>query len=697
MSEHDTLSWSPDKNLGQLVEERVLQLEEQAKDLLINKNKEGLALFQEAELLDPQSLYLLLRQGKTLLTLGAFQQDVILLKESAQKFEKALILDPTLFEVWHTSAQVFQTMHRISNAFTYLVKAQEKITTALTLFKTDRAASSGKLLWDAGLIEYQIFKHSGEVSDLAKAIHHLEEAALEEMPAEFWSDLGKAYASLSQQVSDMKPLLKSIQSYKTSLAKSLPNIQAWIGLGLGLKTLFSLTHDLDHFQQAYDCLTAASQMNPTDFDLWKERITLLIQAARLKKDAQKLKVALEQCKAAATILVLPPVTVLRLTHASTPLEEYRDDQEMPELFSPKTLSELSFLFTLWGEAFALLGEWEESIEYIKEAERKLDQAESFMSEDDGLFLIQEGKTLFSFAAYYEDIEFYYQALSRFQESVSLDRTLEEGWLWMGKTYAALFHLTHDGHDLAKAVRFYQKSLHLHPNPSLHFEIASLFVIQGESSHELELLEQAAEYFEHLFQTHPSLGYQHPEWFFSYGTALSLIGQLKEEVSFLKRALEAFICTLMFNPNHPGVHHRLGILYSHLGNETDNVNDFYRALQHLRLAEQSSTECDMVYIDWGMTLMSLSEYATDQTMEEYTLHEAEKKLMMAGKLGNQQSYYHLACLYSLKKMLDLSLHYLHKAFEAKALPSFEELQEDEWLETVRLYPGFQEFLALLQKN
>ncbi|MGR3973367.1 MAG: hypothetical protein QRY72_02165 [Candidatus Rhabdochlamydia sp.] len=696
MSEHETISWSSDKNLDPSLEEQILHLEEQAQKAVITNTTYAIALFDQAAQLLPHSLTLLLRQGKVLLTVGALHQNVPLLKASAQKFKKALQLDPTLFEVQQITAEVFQALYHISQLNSYLIQAKEHIDAALALLPAETPSSLAKFHWNAALINYQIFEFSEEGSDLAQSIHHFELAAQQEMPADFWNDLGKAYTAFFSQVTDVKSLLKAIQSYKTSLSKSLPNLPAWIGLGQGIKALFSLTHDLDHFQQAYDCLTAASQIDPRDFDLWKEKIMLIIQAARIKKDPKKLRFALEQCREAATFLLLPPLPLLRLTHTSS-VQEKTNNEKIPEIFSSSTLANLSFLFTLWAEAFALLGEWEDHIEWIQESERKLDQAESFMEEEDPLFLIQQGKAIFSFAAYYEDIELYSEALSHFQETVSFDRTVEEGWLWMGKTYAALFELTNDEHDLAKAIRFYQKSLHLRPNPTLHFEIASLLVAQGEAGHDLELLEQSIEYFEHLFQTYPALGYQHPEWFFTYGAALGLAGQLKEETSLLKRALEALTCVLMFNPTYPGIHHRLGMIQSHLGNETENVNDFYKALQHFRLAEQESSECDMVYIDWGVTLMSLSEYATDQAMEEHTLHDAEKKLMSGAKLGNEQSYYHLACLYSLKKMIASSLHYLHKAFAAKALPSFEELQEDEWLETVRLDPGFQEFLALLQKN
>ena len=113
------------------------------------------------------------------------------------------------------------------------------------------------------------------------------------------------------------------------------------------------------------------------------------------------------------------------------------------------------------------------------------------------------------------------------------------------------------------------------------------------------------------------------------------------VSFHHKALEALITVLMFSPNYRLIHHRLGIVYSHLGEATHEIDYFYRALQHFRLANRQAEDEEIIYINWAITWMNLAEQATDAYMEENALREAEQKLTCAAKLGSQQALYQLA--------------------------------------------------------
>jgi hypothetical protein len=78
-------------------------------------------------------------------------------------------------------------------------------------------------------------------------------------------------------------------------------------------------------------------------------------------------------------------------------------------------------------------------------------------------------------------------------------------------------------------------------------------------------------------------------------------------------------------------------------------------------------------------------------------EAEKKLLQSGQLGNQQTYYHLACLHSLLQRMEESLRFLKQAHIADILPPIEDLLQDEWLENLRSTEAFSLFIAQLERK
>jgi hypothetical protein len=73
------------------------------------------------------------------------------------------------------------------------------------------------------------------------------------------------------------------------------------------------------------------------------------------------------------------------------------------------------------------------------------------------------------------------------------------------------------------------------------------------------------------------------------------------------------------------------------------------------------------------------------------------MMQAAKLGNIHAFYHLACLYSLLGDYCKSIYFLKKAEVFEALPTTDELLEDDWLEKVRKTKYFEEFLSYLDSK
>ena len=588
---------------------------------------------------EPTSPELFYEQGLALFESGSEKNCTKTLRKSIHYFKHATLALPSHYEAWHGWGCALALIGHKED----LLEAKEKLEKAAAL-----APHVLELHWDSALIMQRLSDDSGEIDDIFKALSHFEKCEDKIAYFEFWNSYGNAFLQLSDKLDDISPVRQAVRCFKQAIALSLSNAGGWLGLARSLQKLYRFSHENDHFMHACDSFAAAIQLEHEKAEISLERIAFILDTALRTKETSKLRMAIDKCELA------PP--------------------------SPHLLG-------YWAVALAFLGSWTGRVELIYEAEEKINMAlEGDPDTDDPLLIFLSGQIFFARAHYHQDLDFYYQAIEEFQSSISLDRTQLDCWVWMGHAYNAVFALTDDVTPLERALHFYTKSLQIKNDPHLYDKIASLLIELGDTHHSAQHLEQAISYLEYMFQTYKAISFDHPEWFYHYGIALSKLGDVNEDPAPLHKALEAFINVLMLNPTQPKIHHRIGIVYSHLGDVLNDSDYLFRSLHHFKLASKSQEEDEALLIDWGLALLCLGE-------DGY--QEAESKFMQAALLGSQEVYYHLACLYSLKGSYDLAIAYLQKSHASKNLPPIDEIMDDEWLDGLRLTREFQEFLTLLQ--
>jgi tetratricopeptide (TPR) repeat protein len=154
---------------------------------------------------------------------------------------------------------------------------------------------------------------------------------------------------------------------------------------------------------------------------------------------------------------------------------------------------------------------------------------------------------------------------------------------------------------------------------------------------------------------------------------------------------------MIDPDFPHIHYQLALVLSHLGELSGELDPFYKALHYFKLAAKHDEENDQILVDLAVTLINIAQSSSDTLEIELCYKDAEAKLIQAVKAGNLQAYYQLAGLFSILRQTDKSLAFLMKTESFQALPSIEELLEDEWLDYVRTTEGFQNFLHYLEQK
>ena len=504
---------------------------------------------------------------------------------------------------------------------------------------------------------------SGEAGDVRLSIQafRMSFAHQTQISADFWCDFGKAYLQMGLFVNDNRLYIEAIDYFNKALRSSKEYADAWISKAHAYTELYINTMDERCFKNAHDAYNECLKLQQHDSDLLLLWAQLLGESGKLSNDTKKLKLSVEKC-----------------------IDAHNINKKDP------------FIIGQWVESLSYLGAYSGSLDLILEAESKI------IAETDKHPKIAElwyafGICLNAFYIYYNDLDYIDLAIEKFQTGLSIDRTNPELWHALALAHSKIGNDSEDVDCLQRASKFFLRAIDLKPScPALTFDYGNHLLKLGDLKEDKKILEEALFYLESTLNNQKDAVMQHPSWLFTYGCILDLLGDcFDEENSFYKKALQAFQNVLLIDPDYPSLHYHIGLCYSHLGELTFEPHYFTQAINSFNLALRQNEENDLVYLEWGLTLISLAEQdELPEPKKQYFL-EAEQKIIRSGQLGNQHAYYHLACLYSLLNRYEDSIRLLMKAEEQEVLPTIEELMEDEWLDNVRSTKGFKDFIDKLE--
>ncbi len=629
---------------------------------LLKRDEAGFALFEKAAELAPEDKELFYREALSLHEYGSEEGREKALLLASKKLKTAIALDPGFFAAWHLWGNVLVSLGRAYEEHHYFLDAQKKYERAIAL-KERHAENLGELFWDYGVLLVEIAKVSEEALDLHLAVQAFQRALSYPyfFDATFWNDYGNAQLNLAEQINDTSLFIRAVHCFKQAVSISSGEATSWINLATAVGLLYDRTHDKDHFTQANECYRVAAEMRPHDTDLWLEWADFLLSAGRLAQDPKQLRASIEKCHRA---------------YACNP--------------------ELPLVIAVWAEALALLGELTEKHDIISEAQNKIAKAVDLAGDSPDIWY-SYGMCLSSFARYFNDNEYHYQAIEKFQYSLSIDRTYDRHWHAIAASYVELARLNADAACYELAAKFYTKAIDLRPRPLYIFDHAVCLARWGEMNQKEQLLEDAVVQFEKALSLQKNAHYFHPDWLFHYACTLDSLGDFHEEAYYYVKAIEMLSHVLMIDPEYKEIHYHIGLAFFHLGEMNGEKEYFYRAAHHFRLATKEEEENDQVLLDWAVALINIADHLQDSHERIEMYRDAEHKMTQSARMGNLTAYYHLACLYSLLEQNDRAFAFIKKADEYESLPPIEEIYEDQWLDGLRATGEFQEFLARLEKR
>ena len=633
--------------------------------LLAKKDTAAIEYFNAAAGLNPNSEDVWYRQGKAFFIYGKLKNQEKALYLASKNFKIAVSLNEHRFEIWYNWGKTLAFLGNKTSETHYFFSAKEKYQKAIELSQTQKAEKEiiATIYWDYANLWMDIANQSEEAGDVRIAIqaYRISFAHQKTISSDFWYHFGKAYLQMGLFINDNRLYLEAIDYFNKALRVSKNHLDAWSSIAHAYTELYINTLDERCLKKADETYSKCLKISPHDSNLLLSWAQLLGEGGKITKDHKKLKLSVEKC-----------IEADRLKNKKDPN-----------------------IIGQWVESLSLLGAYTGSLDMILNAENKIIAATQKYHKIADLWYAY-GICLGAFSIYYNDNEYDELAIEKFQIGLSIDRKNPELWHSLALSLTKIGNDNEDVYSLKRASKFLLRAIDLKPScPLLTFDYGNLLLKLGELKEDQKILQEALFYLETTLNNQNDAILQHPDWLFTYGRILDLLGDCHdEENSYYKKALKAYQNVLLIDPDYPRLHYYIGLCYSHLAEITFDTQFYIQAINSFNLALKQNEEDDLVYLEWGLVLIALAEQGNDFEVNNHYFHEAEQKILRAGQLGNQHAYYHLGCLYSILNRFDESISFLVKAYKQDVLPPIEELLEDDWLENIRSTKDFANFLAIV---
>lgn len=629
---------------------------------LLNDDLSGIAHFEAAATLSIENPDVWYREGRAFFEYGIGDGKEKALLLASRYFKLASQLAPQRPETWSAWGSTLLELGETYGEHHFYLEAKEKFQQAIECAGTLNKDALAHLYWDFGLVWTQIAQHSGEAIDVRSAIQAFRTAmkCRTTPPPEFLNDCASAYLQMGLLVNDVRLYLEAAELLRRALEIDENFLEGQVTLATVYTQLYINTMNEKYSALACSSYEKLCEQEPQESDYWLGWAQILGESGRLNCDLKKLRLSIEKAVRGHSL-----------------------DPENPALLYQ------------WVESLSHLGAITGRLDLLIEAENKILRANDHLADDPDLWHAY-GVCLNEFGQYYSDPDYYEYAIEKLQYGLSLDRTHAEIWHALAHAHAQIANLTDDLDMIERSTRFYTRALDLKPScPSLMFDAANAWLLSCDLHDDPKDLDQAIHLYESLLQTQKDALLNHPEWLFQYTTALEWLGEYSGDDIHYTRAADLYMHVLLIDPETPKIHFRIAMCFVRIAEYSMEAEYYRRALHYFSFAIRQDEEDDATWLEWGLALVHLAHRSYDpETMQQCYL-EAEQKLIRAGQLGNLNALYNLACLYSILGRHEEAMEFIYKSEKAFALPTVEEMLEDEWLDNLRNTNIFSEFLSNLQ--
>lgn len=629
-------------------------------ELLLSEDDERvLVAFKAAAEILPEDPSIYCIQG---VLLSSHAGKINYFEKAAECFEKATIADPNYFEAWFFWGKLIQQKAEELEDDS-LANQADGLFAKASKYRADDPELEASFYWNWGMVDSLLGRLHGEAIDFKRALNKFSiSASLGASNSEFWEHYGHTVCELGSLVNRPEALIEGREHFDKAVKADPNNGSAWLSLAYCDQKLYEIFAKPENYEKGCESFESARPFYEEDQQFWWRWGILLFLNGRLTFNPSNIEASFEKFQKA---------------------HECEPD-------NPLILSK-------WAEAEMVYGIYNERIDFFRRAENRIISSLKLQDNNpEGWYIY--GTCLNEIGRYFSDVNYYHQAIEKYQYGLYLapnDPLMSQG---ISQSYYSIGEMKGDTGLIELSVTYSEKAVEdsngIVPQflNDLGVSLMKMAEITGDKSYLEAAVEKLEQALANANEDNPdSLD---PEWLYNYGCALDFLGDFYEDASYYERAIQALLKFLHLNSEYIHVHYNLASAYSHLGELVGDVDCFHKAIEHYQSFLAEDNEDEMVWNDYGLTLLNLAELLYDPTLphlSQLCMAQAEEKFLHAISLGYSAAFYNLACLYSITKHFPQAMYYMEKAEQQRSLPSLDEILEDEWLENLRLTPEFRSFL------
>jgi tetratricopeptide (TPR) repeat protein len=624
----------------------------------------GLENFQIATEASSQAIDILYQQATCL---ASCHENIRCLHLASEKLQSILQQDPLSFPAWYAKARVCTRIANFEEDSAYLLEAHRDFEKAESLLPSHFPNDEKNKFYCRWATSVTLLgKLSGEPQDFIQAVKKYQQIYLSgyQEPS-FLNQYGSVLVKLGRLLENQEYFTHALALFNKAIRLNEQEFDSWYNQAMALYYLTELTFHEKVAEQSDRSFAKAAQLNPTHSSLWYKWGQLQALWGKIKRNPRKLQGSLDKFAKASDL-----------------------DPSNPDILN------------CWAEAQLSLGSQTENIIHMQAARARIVMNLEIQKDNSDSWYLY-GWCLNELGHYFEDQKYYQYAIEKFQNGLTFTQNYRPFWYGLALSHFALGDLLGKQNLIEKGIYYLsciqQEEKKEEPYFWNDWGIALLKL--AEMTQQTSYAEMAIEKFEKAFQEIQETESEdlNIEWMYHYGCALDILGDIQEEPSYIEKAIHTLTQVVQLDPHWKQARHHLALALFHLGEITLDVDLYEKATEYFYYLAEQDPEDEQIHIDLGITLTNLAQLIEDshQLTRSQTLYkQAEHHFLQAAALGNTQSYYQLAGLYSIIQHYAHSLHYLERAKFYGTLPDLEDLLHDEWLEKLRETDDFSHFISEL---
>lgn len=639
----------------------------QGTHLLKNGNSKGFKTFQTAREVSSQSISTLYAESEVL---SEHKESIHCLQEAKSLLKDILNKDPTHFKAQYLLAKVLTDIALFEEDMRHFIMANKAFETSQKMLSEHYEGVKFEFLWKWGICLREMGKIAGEPVDYHLAIEKFRESYIVNCTKiEFLEDFGLSLLEFALLVEKKETFQEAYKLFKQVCEKDPNDFEGWYFQGVCLLRLVERGAEKSLLNEAHHCLGKAASIKPNDDIVWVQWGILELLIGKMSHDLDKIKSSLEKFKKA-----------------------YEFDS-----FNPVVLNH-------FAEAQLLVGSREENLLLLESAKTRISTSLEICPNDPHTWYLY-GCCFNELGKYYCEEEYFHRAIEEF--NAGLEISAQDPFLYYGIAcaYFALGEINGDISLLEKASDYCSEVFDRNTEGFAQFwhDWGVIVLRIGEWTEQTTYIKASLSKFDkalkNFFKTR-EISPTEIEWLYNYGYALDLLGEIENEPSHFEKAIHILQQVVKYDPHHNRARYNLALAYAHFGEIAQDIESYQMGIEQFQYLLGIDPEDDMVHMDYGVLLTHLGILVFDTHISEKShlfYNQAEHHFLKSLALGNVQSHYHLAGLYSITGYLDQSMHYLEKAYQCESFPPIEDVLRDDWLENLRRQPCFWQLIRNLPRD